>query len=222
MEWKWSSRSPDALSNHQCLVVVRITSKIVNEEDIDLPALLAGDRSEFEKVVRNEAPRLFKVLLRYVRDEDEARSLVQETFLQAYEGLDSFRGDSKFTTWLYSIGINQARARFRKEKRHNHLTEEEIDRLQPSFSRGRYTATFEPWRPDEMASRSERRRIVHQAIAKLPENHRIVIDLRDIQEFTTDETAEILKMTSGAVRVRLHRARQALRTLLEPYFSNAS
>jgi RNA polymerase sigma-70 factor (ECF subfamily) len=192
----------------------------VSQQDIDLPALLAGDRDEFDKIVRNEAPRLFKVLIRYVRDEDEAKSIMQETFLQAYEGLDTFRGDSKFTTWLYSIGINQARARFRKLKRQDLLSEDEIDRLQPSFSLGRYNQSYEPWQPDEVASKSERQRLVHEAILKLPENYRVVVELRDIEEFSTDETAEMLEMTSGAVRVRLHRARQALRALLEPYFSN--
>ncbi len=202
--------------------VTPVTTKNVNQEDVDLPALLAGDRDEFDKIVRQEAPRLFKVLIRYVRDEDEAKSIMQETFLQAYEGLSSFRGDSKFTTWLYSIGINQARARFRKLKRQDLLSEDEIDRLQPSFSRGRYTQSYEPWQPDELASKSERRRLVHEAISKLPENYRVVVELRDIEEFSTDETAEMLGMTSGAVRVRLHRARQALRALLEPYFSNPS
>lgn len=194
----------------------------MNQKEIDLSALLSGDRNEFDKIVHQEAPRLFKVLMRYVRDEDEARSIMQETFLQAYEGLDSFRGDSKFTTWLYSIGINQARARFRKLKRQDLLSEDEIDRLQPTFSRGRYTQTYEPWQPDEVASKSERRRLVHDAISKLPENYRIVVELRDIEEFSTEETAEMLEMTSGAVRVRLHRARQALRALLVPYFSNPS
>ncbi len=190
----------------------------VNQEKIDLPLLLEGNKKEFEKVVRQESERLYRVLLRYVRDKDEAQSIMQETFLQAYESLDSFRGDSKFTTWLYSIGINLARARYRKQRRHNLLEEDEIDRLQPSFARGRYTQSYEPWQPDEVASKSERRDIVHQAISQLPENYRVVIDLRDIQEFSTAETAEVLNMTSGAVRVRLHRARQALRALLEPYF----
>lgn len=143
---------------------------------------------------------------------------MQETFLQAYESLDSFRGDSKFTTWLYSIGINLARAWYRKQRRHNLLDEGEIDGLQPSFAWGRYTQLYEPWQPDEVASKSERRDIVHEAISQLPENYRVVIELRDIQEFSTAETAEVLKMSAVAVRVRLHRARQALRALLEPYF----
>ena len=203
-------------------IVTREKHKGDRDDDLDMAALLSGDREEFNKVVRREAPRLFKVLLRYVRDEDEARSMMQETFLQAYENLDSFRGESKFTTWLYSIGINQARTRFRKEKRHNLLREDEIDRLQPSFAMGRYTQTYQPWQPDDHFALSERRRLVHEAIARLPANYRIVIELRDIEEFSTKETAEMLETTSGAVRVRLHRARQALRSLLEPYFTNPS
>jgi len=114
----------------------------------------------------------------------------------------------------------QARARFRKLKRQDLLSEDEIDRLQPSFSLGRFNQSYESWQPDEVASKSERQRLVHEAILKLPENYRVVVELRDIEEFSTDETAEMLEMTSGAVRVRLHRARQALRALLEPYFSN--
>ena len=196
------------------------TSKGDEGDDVDYSALLSGDRKEFEKIVRRESPRLFKVLLRYVRDEDQARSIMQETFLQAYENLESFRGDSKFTTWVYSIGINQARSRFRKEKRHNLLSEDEIDHLQPRFWIGRYTQKYEPWQPDEIASISERQRLVREAIAQLPDKYRVVVELRDMQEFSTDETAEMLSMTSGAVRVRLHRARQALRALLEPYFSS--
>lgn len=192
----------------------------VSKEELNLESLLKGDSKEFEKLVRQESHRLYRVLLRYVQDEDDAKSIMQETYLQAYEGLDTFRGDSKFTTWLYSIGINLARARFRKQRRHDLLAEDELDRLQPSFAWGRYTRSYEPWQPDKIASKSERRDIVHKAISRLPESYRVVIELRDIQEFTTAETAEILEMTAGAVRVRLHRARQALRALLEPYFGS--
>lgn len=196
-----------------------VTTTNVKQEDIDIPLLLAGDKKEFEKIVKQESERLYRVLLRYVKDEDEARSIMQETFLQAYESLDSFRGNSKFTTWLYSIGINQARAQFRKQRRHSLLEEDEIEKLQPSFAWGRYTGSFETWQPDEVASKSERHDIVHEAISQLPEHYRAVIELRDIQEFSTAEAAEVLKLTSVAVRVRLHRARQALRALLEPYFN---
>lgn len=191
----------------------------MNDEGLDLSALLAGDRNEFDRLVRRETPRLFKVLVRYVRDEDEARSIMQETFLQAYERLSSFRGESKFTTWLYSIGINLARARFRKVKRYELMSEEDMDQLQPSFSRGRYSQSIDAWQPDELAARSETVGLVRRAIERLPEQYRVVVELRDIQEFSTDETADMLAMTPGAVRVRLHRARQALRALLDPYFA---
>lgn len=191
------------------------------QDQIDLEALLRGDRKEFEKLVRQESPRLYRVLLRFVKDEDEARSIMQETYLQAYQRLHTFRGDSKLTTWLYAIGINQARVFLRKHRRYDRLDEQDIERLQPSFQMGMYTQTYQPWGPDEAASRKERRDLVHAALSRLPENYRIVVDLRDIQGFSTEEVAGMLEMTSGAVRVRLHRGRQALRALLAPYFSTS-
>lgn len=189
---------------------------------IDQEAILAGDRAEFEKLVRQESPRLFHVLRRYVRDEDDARSVMQETFLQAYKRLATFRGDSKLTTWLYGIGINQARAFVRKQSRVDMLEEADIERLQPNFRMGMYRGEYAPARPDALAVREERRSIVHDAIGRLSEDYRIVVELRDIQEFSTAEVAEMLGMTRGAVRVRLHRARQALRALLEPYIEAQS
>lgn len=188
----------------------------------DLDALLQGDRAEFEKLVRSESPRLFQVLRRFVRDEDEARSIMQETFMQAYLRLDSFRGEAKITTWLYSIGINQARAYLRKSRRHDSLDEHDVERLQPAFRRGMYVDSYPEWHPDAVASGEERRRIVHAAIDRLPEAYRIVVVLRDLRGFSTDEVADMLETTNGAVRVRLHRARQALRALLDPYFGEST
>lgn len=185
---------------------------------VDVDAILDGDREAFNELVRRESPRLFRVIVRIVNDEDEARSIMQETFLQAYEGLDSFRGDSKLTTWLYAIGINQARAALRKKKRYNPLDEEDIERLQPTFRKGMYAEKVEPWSPEKMAERSERKRLVHEAIDQLPETYREVVILRDLEELSTAEAAEVVGITEGALRVRLHRARQALRGLLARHF----
>ena len=81
---------------------------------VDTEAVLRGDQKAFERLVHQESPRLFRVIVRIVKDEDEARSVMQETFLQAYQRLHSFRRESKLTTWLYAIGINLARASLRK------------------------------------------------------------------------------------------------------------
>lgn len=186
--------------------------------DIDLDALLKGDAQAFEQLVQQESPRLFRMIMRIVRDEDEAQSVMQETYLQAYKRLDTFRREAKFSTWLYAIGLNLARASLRKSKRYDTLEEESIDRLQPGFSNGMFTDNVEAWNPQKMAERSERKRLVHEAIDKLPADYRTVLTLRDIEELSTLEVAQVLDISEGAVRVRLHRARQALRKILDQYF----
>ena len=186
--------------------------------DIDLDALLKGDAQAFEQLVQRESPRLFRMIMRIVRDEDEAQSVMQETYLQAYKRLDTFRREAKFSTWLYAIGLNLARASLRKSKRYDTLEEDSIDRLQPGFSNGMFTDNVEAWNPQKMAERSERKRLVHEAIDKLPPDYRTVLTLRDIEELSTVEVAQVLDISEGAVRVRLHRARQALRKILDQYF----
>lgn len=180
-------------------------------------ALLRGDHAAFEDMVRRETPRLYRVILRMVRDEDEAESLVQETFLQAYKSLDGFRGESKFSTWLIGIGLNLARSSVRKRKRERVLSEEDLERLQPAFRRGRYAEKPPAWKPHQRLETRERTRVVREALGRLSASYRMVITLRDLEELSTAETARALDTTRGNVRVRLHRARQALRALLEAH-----
>ena len=186
--------------------------------DVDIDALLAGDSQAFEQLVINKSERLFRVIMRIVNDEEEAKNLLQETYLQAYRRLDTFRRESKLTTWLYAIGINLSRASLRKSRRLSPLSEQDIDRMQPVFSRGMFAQTFEQWNPEQLAEKSDRHRLVHEAIDQLPEDYRTIVVLRDIEEHSTDDVARMLDISSGAVRVRLHRARQALRSLLDPHF----
>lgn len=189
-----------------------------SDEAFDLDSLLNGDREEFEKLVRKESPRLFRVILRIVGNENEAESVMQEAYLQAFKHLETFRRESKFTTWLYAIGINLARASLRKARRVARLDEVDIDRLQPTFSKGMYVESFDSWNPQKIAELEDRKRIVHEAIDSLPDDYGVIVTLRDIEELSTAETAAILNITEGAARVRLHRARQALRHLLDDHF----
>lgn len=185
---------------------------------VDVEAVLRGDRAAFEQLVRQESPRLFRVIARILRDDDEAQSVMQETYLQAYQRLHTFRRESKLTTWLYAIGINLARAALRKQQRYHTLGETDIEALQPQFADGMYVQKPETWNPEQVTERAEQRRLVHEAIDRLPDDYRAVIVLRDLEELSTDETAETLGISNGAARVRLHRARQALRALLADVF----
>ena len=180
--------------------------------------LLRGNLTAFEHLVRQESPRLFRVLARIVRDEDAARRVVQETFLQAYERRRTFRRERKLTTWLYAIGIKRARAALGASQREDTPVGEDIERLQPGFADGMHVERYEAWKAQKLTDRAQRKRVVCAALDRLPFDYRLVVTLRDIEEFSAAEIARILDIREGTVRLQLHRARQALRTLLAEQF----
>ena len=184
-------------------------------------AILQGDKKAFEQLVHEESPRLYWMIYQIIKDEDEARSVLQETFLQSYVRLPSFRREAKLTTWIYSIGLNLARAARRKASRVRVLEHAEIETLGPQFIRGNHALKMKAWDASRLVEQDEQQRLVHEAILRLPEQHRTIINLKDINGWATEDVASMLKISHVAVRVRLHRARQALRTLLAPYFSGA-
>ncbi len=188
-------------------------------DDVELLAQLrAGDETAFEALVRGQSPRLFPVARRLVGNDEDARDVLQDAFLSAFRGLGRFQGDAKLSTWLHRIVINTALMKLRTRKRR---PEESLEPLLPAFQAdGHHLEVFGPWPdpPDEALARSETAAIVRHRIDELPESFRTVLLLRDIEGLSTDETARLLETTSNAVKIRLHRARQALRTLLAPHF----
>jgi RNA polymerase sigma-70 factor, ECF subfamily len=192
-----------------------VTTSVSEPETIDVDALIGGDEKAFEALVRQESPRLYRMIRRMLGDEDEARSVLQETFLQAFRGLNKFRRESRVSTWIYGIALNQARTARRKMARNRMLNEQDIERLQPEFRLGVYAERPGAWDPYQELEAADRVRIVRDAIDRLPEAYREVLILRDMNEMETSEVAALLNVTEGALRVRVHRARQALRTLLQ-------
>jgi RNA polymerase sigma-70 factor (ECF subfamily) len=153
---------------------------------------------------------------RFVAAEHEAADVVQEAFLAAFRAIGTFAGTAKLSTWLHRIVVNAALMRLRSRRRRR---EESIEPLLPRFAADGHWA--EPPTPLTLSAEAlvdghEQRALVRAAIDRLPETYRTVIMLRDIEELDTDEAAAILGVTPNAVKTRLHRARQALRTLLEP------
>jgi RNA polymerase sigma-70 factor (ECF subfamily) len=187
-----------------------------------LARLRAGDDDAFEELVRHNAGRLLAVARRYVKSEEDAQDVVQETFLSAFRSLDRFEGTSRLSTWLHRIAVNAALMKLRTRRR---KPEESIEELLPRFLEdGHPVRPAVPWREisDEILGQKETRALVQAGIDRLPENYRHVLMLRDIEEFDIEETAEILGISLNAVKTRLHRARQALRGYLNPHFRRSS
>ncbi len=181
--------------------------------------LRSGDEQAFEAVVRTFGGRLLAVARRFVRNEDEAQDIVQSAYLSAFRGLEQFEGNSQLSTWLHRIVVNTALMRIRSRLR---KPEESIDVLLPAFQEdGHHVQRFSEWSApaDQLLERKETRAIVRACIEQLPENYRTVLLLRDIEELSTQEVAETLAITPTAVKVRLHRAREALSTLLRQQYA---
>jgi RNA polymerase sigma-70 factor (ECF subfamily) len=182
-----------------------------------LTALRGGDQAAFETLVRANCVRLLAVARRLLRHEEDARDVVQEAFLSAFKAIGSFDGNARLSTWLHRIVVNAALQRLRSRQRQ---PVRPIEELLPQFlADGHHARDAVEWRePVEAAlQRQETCDLVRAAIEQLPEPYRSVLLLRDIEGLDTDETARLLGIQPGAVKTRLHRARQALRTLLDPH-----
>lgn len=161
---------------------------------------------------------MLSVARRYLREEQDARDAVQEAFLSAFKAIGRFEEGSRLSTWLHRITVNAALMKIRGRGRR---PEESLEDLQPKFEPdGHHVEIPAPWdeRADAILEREERARTVREAIDRLPEMHRTVLLLRDIEGQDTREAAGALGISENAVKVRLHRARLALRTQLDPHF----
>ena len=187
-----------------------------------LAGLRAGSDAAYESLVRATSARLLAVARRIVGSEEEARDVVQEAFISAFKAIDRFEGNAKLSTWLHRIVVNKALMRLRTRKR---KPEESIEPLLPSFKEdGHQVQPATTWTEgaDVKVERAETRAFVRAQIDTLPDTYRTVLLLRDIEEMNTPETAAMLGISENAVKIRLHRARQALRALLDERFGAGS
>lgn len=181
-------------------------------------ALCAGDQRAFEVLVRKEGGRLLAVARRILRQDEEAKDAVQDAFIAAFRAIGDFDRGSLLSTWLHRIVVNCALMRLRARDRH---PEQPIDDLLPAFLEDGHQANpARPWAApaDRILESLQNRVLVRACIDRLPESYRNVLLLRDIEEMSTEETAVAMGLTPNAVKIRLHRARQALRGLLDPHF----
>jgi len=183
-----------------------------------LQALKAGDERAFVELVNRYSGRLLAVARRLLNQEQDAQDALQDAYISAYRGLAAFDGKSTLATWLHRITVNAALMKLRSKRR---KPEQPIEELLPTYHDDGHRRDPGPaWRTTAVQTleNAETRALVRRCIAQLPDSYRIVLVLRDIEELDTVAVANHLGIEVGTVKTRLHRARQALRTLLDPHF----
>lgn len=174
-----------------------------------------GSSIALEQLMGRYERRLFRLAMNVTNNREDAEEAVQNAFLKAFRNLDRFRGDSRFYTWIVRIALNEALMKIRGRRAvfvsANGDGDEHFDPI---------VEKIEDWgpNPEERYSRQELHRILERGIGKLSPGNRIVFQLRDIEEFSSEETARTLKLTVSAVKARLARARLQLRDFLDVYF----
>jgi RNA polymerase sigma-70 factor (ECF subfamily) len=186
-----------------------------------LEALRARSPAAFAVLVRGYGGAMLAAARRLMRTEEDARDVVQDALLSAFRNIESFQGEARLSTWLQRIAINAALMKLRSRQR---KPEQSIEDLLPSYVEDGHTLhAAAEWRTAEDAlARRQLLGQVQHCIDQLPESYRTVLILRDIEEMDTEPTAQLLGLTPGTVKVRLHRARLALRALLDPHMREGS
>jgi RNA polymerase sigma-70 factor (ECF subfamily) len=179
-----------------------------------IAAVLAGEIQLYHELICPYERSVYVIALSYMKNEADAEDVAQQAFVRAFRKLSSFRAESKFSTWLISITINEARTCLRRQAL---VRMEPLDQL-PDEDKGISPALLRDWReiPSEAVERDEVRVLIQRAVEQLPDIYRQVFLLRDVEELTTSETAEALNVSIPSVKVRLHRARMMLQKQLAP------
>ena len=190
-----------------------------NEPEL-IARIRGGEKELFHILIRPYERAVYLAALALLKDEADAEDVAQEAMIKAFRNLRSFRAESKFSTWLVSITLNEARSRLRKSKRApTESLDEHLDRHEGDFT----PALLTDWReiPSEALERLELRATLQAAVRELPQIYREVFTLRDLDELNVAETAKALGVTDNVVKVRLHRARMMLQKRLVPILKSS-
>jgi RNA polymerase sigma-70 factor (ECF subfamily) len=184
----------------------------------------AKDEAAFEELVARYEDKLYRLAMRFVRNETDAQEILQDAFLSAWRNLPTFEGRAQFGSWMYRVTVNAALMLLRSRNRHPEIG---VDEVEPNAlneavaESGQLMRSNNNWsqRPDDQLQSDELRRYIQSSVDALPEGLRTVFLLRDVEELSTEDTAELLALSVPAVKTRLHRARLALREAIGRYFS---
>ena len=183
---------------------VATSQEPLSDEEV-VARVLAGETAMFEIVMRRHNQLLYRVARSILRNDNEAEDVMQHAYVRAYEHLGRFAGRAKFSTWLTRIAVHEALARQRRGNRYQELepmSELEGDPMALALN------------PEQQASNSQVRRLLEEAVERLPDAYRTIFVLRDVEEMSTADAADVLEISEENVKVRLHRARALLRKSL--------
>jgi RNA polymerase sigma-70 factor (ECF subfamily) len=185
-----------------------------------ITAILAGEIQLYHELIRPYERSVYSMALSYMKNKADAEDVAQEAFVSAFKSLASFRAEARFSTWLISITLNEARTRLRRKS----LVRMDSLDVPPDENHSASSALLRDWReiPSEVIERGEIRLLLQEAIEQLPDIYRQVFLLRDVEEMNINETAEALSISIPSVKVRLHRARMMLQKQLAPQLRTAT
>jgi len=205
--------APSSTQSEKKLNPLPYTTTPIRDEDADLVSRTrSGDLDAFDELVRRHQRRIYRTLVAIIRNPDEAEDCLQNVFLSAFQHIGSFQGNSKFLTWLTRIAINEGTGWLRARKEMESLGETSEDDV-PFRPRD---VTVWGTNPEDLYSRAQLRQKVEQALLTVPAKYRVVVMLRDLEQFTAEETAQALEITIPALKSRLLRGRLMLREALAP------
>jgi RNA polymerase sigma-70 factor (ECF subfamily) len=185
-----------------------------NEAEL-IRRVCAGDKEAFYSLLEPCERAVFTAAMSILNNVADAEEVTQEAVLKAFAALPRFRGESKFSTWLVQITINEARLKIRRDRRHLY---DSIDESQTDDEGDCFPKDFADWReiPSETLQRKQLQEALKRALDGLPQKYREVLILRDVQHLSIQETAQVLGITEGSVKTRLLRARFRMRDALAP------
>ncbi len=185
----------------------------------------ARNEVAFEELISRHEDKLYRLAMRFVRNDTDAQEILQDALLSAWRNLPTFKGRAQFGSWMYRVTVNAALMLLRSRNRHPEITVDDVEPTvlnQAIADGGQFIRANADWsrRPDEQLQSEELRKHIQTSVDSLPDGLRMVFLLRDVEELSTEDTAEMLGLSVPAVKTRLHRSRLVLRKAIGHYFAH--
>jgi RNA polymerase sigma-70 factor, ECF subfamily len=173
------------------------------------------DEAAFRELLESHRDRVFNITFRMLGNRHEAEDVAQEVFITVFKTIDTFREESKFSTWLYRVTVNHCKNRIKYLARRYDKSRDELDDSTPGDGVNGAISAPMPREPDRALEGAQMEKLLREAIAKLDDEHRLVVILRDVEDLSIEEICAITNLPDGTVKSRLHRARKELRKKLQ-------